>query len=138
MRLGILLIGLIYLLVSGYFGVVGASWDLANSKASDDVQVLSEVKSHPARVGFFLAQDTALLKAVIWSQDGSVVYPGRKIYIPTQFDLPFNELEELTQLTSQNLRVNWSNYDRDGEESLYCQTTVSGAYNPAAYLFSGD
>lgn len=123
MRLGFLLIGLICVLVSGYLWMVGTSWDLANSKASDDVQALSEVKSHPARIGFFLAQDTALLKAVIWSQDGSIVYPGLKLYTPTQLDLSFNELEELTQLTSQNLRVNWSNYDRDGEESLYCQTT---------------
>lgn len=123
MRHGILLIGLICLLVSGYLWMVGASWDLANSKASDDAHVLSEVKSRPARIGFFLAQDSALLKAVIWSQDGSVVYPGGKIYIPTQFELSFNELEELTQLTSQNLRGNWSNYDRDGAESLYCQTT---------------
>ncbi|WP_189799401.1 winged helix-turn-helix domain-containing protein [Tateyamaria sp. syn59] len=116
-----LLIGLTSLVGAGYLWVTGDAWKLATLKSSADVHSIHEVQNQPDRIGFLLSKDPALLKAVAWSEAGSVLYPGPGIYAPTRFDLSVEDLEDLTRLTSGDFYANWSNYDRDGKQLLYCQ-----------------
>ncbi|SHG70961.1 Transcriptional regulatory protein, C terminal [Marivita hallyeonensis] len=115
--------GLICLLGAGYLWVSGDPWARASLKSSADARAILDVRSQPHRVGFLLSKDPALLKAVVWSETGSVLYPGPGIYVPTRFDVSVEELQALTRLTSQASQATWSTYDRDGNELLYCQST---------------
>ena len=122
-RLALLLIGFICLLGSGYLWLTVDPWKRASLKGSADAAALFNVRNQPDRVGFLLSQDPALLKAVVWSPTGMVLYPGPRTYSPTRFQLSFEELEDLTKLTSQDFEIRWSPYDRDGTVLLYCQPT---------------
>ncbi|WP_165390308.1 winged helix-turn-helix domain-containing protein [Thalassococcus sp. S3] len=121
LRPWLLLIGFISLFGAGYLWVNSAPWTLATLKSFADARAIHDVQTRPDRVGFLLSKDPALLKAVAWSKTGSVLYPGPATYAPTRFDLSLQELEELTHLTSEDFPASWSNYDRDGNELLYCQ-----------------
>lgn len=121
LRPWLLLIGFISLFGTGYLWVKGDPWKLAALKSSADARAMHDVRTRPDRIGFFLSKDPALLKAVAWSETGSVLYPGPGTYAPTRFDLSVQELEDLTRFTSDDFQAGWSNYDREGKELLYCQ-----------------
>ncbi|WP_052249658.1 winged helix-turn-helix domain-containing protein [Tateyamaria sp. ANG-S1] len=103
--------------------VTADPWQSASRKGAADAQALNHIQNQPDRISFYLAKDTSLLKAVMWSPNGSLLYPGPHAYVPTRFDLSPEEISELTRLTSKPLAGNWSPYDRDGHERLYCQTS---------------
>lgn len=122
MRLVFLSTALICLLGAAALWLKGDPWARASLKGAADAQAIAEVQHQPDRIGFFLGQDVALLKAVVWAKDGSVLYPGQGIYVPTRYDLSGTALEELTRLTSAGFQTAWSDYDRDSRQLLYCQT----------------
>lgn len=125
MRRGFLLIGLICLLGAGYLWVSFDPWARASLKSTADARAIYELRTQPDRVGFFLSKDPALLKAVVWSDTGSVLFPGPRTYAPMRFEFSANELDYLTRLTSGDFTANWSVYDRDRQELLYCQPDPS-------------
>ena len=121
MRPWLLAIGFFCLLGAGHLWVSGDLWTRASLKSSVDARAIHDVQNQPHRIGFLLSKDPALLKAVAWSQHGSVLYPGPGNYLPTRFDLSVEELDALTRLTSEDFQASWSNYDRNGKQLLYCQ-----------------
>lgn len=121
MRVWLLVGGFICLLGSGYLLVSSDPWARASLKSAEDARAVHDVRTQADRVGFVLSKDPALLKAVVWSETGAVLYPGTSAFVPTRFDLSASELENLTQLSSEAHRDTWSTYDRDGQELLYCQ-----------------
>ncbi|MEM9342726.1 MAG: winged helix-turn-helix domain-containing protein [Pseudomonadota bacterium] len=101
----------------------GDPWARASLKSSEDARAVHDAQREPHRIGFYLIQDPTLLKAVAWSETGAVLYPGPRAFVPTRFELSLDELDHLTRLSSEASRETWSNFDRDGTELLYCQTS---------------
>ncbi len=122
-RVWLSVIGLICLLGSGYLWISSDPWARASLKSSEDARSIHEVQTQADRVGFVLSKDPALLKAVAWSETGAVLYPGTRAFVPTRFEFSADELETLTQLSSEAQRATWSNYDREGKELIYCKIT---------------
>lgn len=122
-RRGLMLIGVICLLAAAYLWASFDPWARASAQGSADARAVHEVRNQPERLGFLLSTDPALLKAVVWSDTGSVLYPGPGTYAPMRFELSVEELDDLTRLTSADFTAKWSTYDRDRQQLLYCQPT---------------
>lgn len=121
-RVWLLVIGFICLLGSGSLWVSGDPFMQASLKSAADARAIHDIQSQPHQIGFLLSKDPTLLKAVSWSESGAVLYPGPGAFVPTRFDLSQDELDHLTQRSSEASQATWFDYDRDGTELLYCET----------------
>lgn len=96
-------------------------WAKAEQKAAQDAWKLADLIESPDRIGWRMAEDISLLRAMIWDTKGERQYPPQGGLTPLVYDFSEDMARKLSLIQSETGSVEWALLDTAGREILYCR-----------------